>query len=151
MQRQLNLKSMQEARGFTLMEVLLALLILGGSLVVLLGLQSSIIERTLRDTEKQRAMLLSREIFSTIETSAAPPVPQKTEGTFAEVLDAVSLGATPPNLEQDQDRDFRVFLEVSPIAVPGVSDDTLRKVELTVAWGEREADRFTTVYFTQSD
>ena len=75
--------------GFTLIEVCLALLVLGGSMIVLLGLQSSIIGRTIRDSKKQRAMLLSRQILSAIETSNTPLVEQSTDGTFKDVLDSV--------------------------------------------------------------
>ena len=137
-------------RGFTLIEVALALMILGGSLVILLGLQSSIIQRTIRDTKKQRAMLLAREVLATIESDPTPPVPQSTDGSVADVLDAIQTTPDPSRRENPEDREFIAKLDVTLVGIPNVAPDAMRKVVLTISWGPTDQDQFTTVYFTQS-
>ncbi len=138
------------SRGFTLIEVALALVILGGSLVVLLGLQSSIIQRTIRDTRKQRAMLLAREILSAIEASQTPPVPQTTDGSVSDVLEVQLTTPDTNRKENPEDREFVAKLDVTLVGIPNVAPDAMRKVVLTISWGPGDLDQFTTVYFTQS-
>ena len=53
--------------GFTLVEVVIAILVLAGSLVVLLGLQSSAVTKALRDRNQLQAMLAARHIFAAVE------------------------------------------------------------------------------------
>ena len=137
--------------GFTLIEVTLALLVLGGSLVVLLGLQSSIIERTLRDSQKQRAMLLSRRIFSAIESSKNPPPAQKTEGSFRDVLGAVTSGSSDSIAIDPEDQQFSAQLDVEEVDIPNIAEKAMRKITLSIAWGPKSIDQLTAVYFTQGD
>ena len=137
-------------RGFTLIEVALAVIILGGSLIVLLGLQSSIIERTIRDTKKQRAMLLAREILSAIESNPTPPVPQSTDGSVRDVLDVLLATPDTDRRQNPEDAEFVARMEVSIVGIPNVAPDAMRKIVLTLSWGKSDLDQLTTVYFTQS-
>ena len=59
----------RRSSGFTLIEVVFAVLILAGSLVVLLGLQTSSLQLTGRGKMTQQAMLYARRILAPIETS----------------------------------------------------------------------------------
>lgn len=134
-----------------MIEVTLALLVLGGSLVVLLGLQSSIVERTLRDSKRQRAMLLSRQILAILETAKAPPTPQKTDGSFQDVLSAVTDAPQGSGEANPDDAEFQAHLEVQDIALPEIDQSTLRKVTLRISWGPESVDQITAVYFTPGD
>lgn len=144
-------RSTSRQLGFTLIEVTLALLVLGGSLIVLLGLQSSIIERTLRDNRKQRAMLFSRRILSSIEVARDPLPPQKTEGSFRDVLSSVDTSSSPAEQPDPEEADFKVRLEVESIGIPQMAENAMRKITLTLSWGANSADQLTSVYFTPGD
>jgi hypothetical protein len=118
---------------------------------VLLGLQSSIIERTLRDAKKQRAMLLARQILSAIEAQREPLPAQKTDGSFREVLEAVSSSVAASKERDSEESDYLAHLEVENINIPGVAENALRKITLTMSWGPHSVDQLTAVYFTQGD
>lgn len=138
-----------KSRGFTLIEVIVALMILGGSLIVLLGLQTSIIDRTIRDEKMQQALLLARRLFTDLETSKVPPENMQTEGTFGEVYDQVAYpGANAPEIAPEINQEFRANLTISSWGIPGVADDVMRKIELTIYWGRSNLDSITTTYFS---
>jgi prepilin-type N-terminal cleavage/methylation domain-containing protein len=135
--------------GFTLIEVVVALMILGGSLIVLLGLQTSIIDRTIRDEKMQMALLLSRRLFTDLETARTPPENMQADGPFFEVLERVSLlGADAPEIPAEINQEFKASINISNWGIPGIDEDVMRKVELTIYWGSSRLDSVTTTYFS---
>jgi len=137
--------------GFTLIEVTLALLVLGGSLVVLLGLQSSIVDRTLRDSKRQRAMLLSRQILAILETAKEPPALQKTNGSFHDVLTSLTDSSKDAAAPNPEDAEFEAHFEVQDVGLPEINPNAMRKVTLKISWGPDSIDQITAVYFTPGD
>ena len=151
MEGRLSRQATYSVNGFTLIEVTLALMVLGGSLVVLLGLQSSIIERTLRDSKKQQAMLLARQLLSEIEMMESPLPAQKTDGPFRDVLNSLTLRNPAAGQPEPGEADFVVHLEVENVGIPDVAQDAMRKITLTLSWGPNSVDQLSAVYFTQGD
>ena len=147
----MSLRDGSRRGGFTLIEVVIALVILGGSLVVLLGLQSSIIERTIRDSKKQRAMLLARQILSAIEVAQTPPVPQSTDGSFKDVLNSVLTSNETNREESPEDAEYHAQLEVESVGIPKLAPDAIRKITVTISWSPSPLDQLTAVFFTPSD
>ena len=134
-------------RGFTLVEVIFALIVLGGSLVVLLGLQSSLISRTLRDETQEHAILLTRQLLAPLEVGLSPTEPVDVTGTFRDVYGkVVKDGATLPTLSA-QDDEFTVTYTIAPWKIAGIDADVMRKVTVTVSWGTQLADKTSTNYF----
>lgn len=135
--------------GFTLIEVVLALVVLGGSLVVLLGLQSSLITRTLRDETQEQAILLTRRLLAPLEAGIASTDAVEINGTFQEVYSKIFSegGGHVDDAAQQPYVDFTVSYVISPWKVADIDADVMRKVTVTVAWGEASADRTTTNYF----
>jgi len=136
-------------RGFTLVEVVIALVILGGSLVVLLGLQSSLITRTLRDETQERASLLTRQLLAPLEAGLSSTDTIDTSGTFQEVYARVTKDlAQPSDLDStDNNAMFRVSYTIVPWKIEGFDDDLMHKVTVIVSWGENPSDRTITNYF----
>jgi prepilin-type N-terminal cleavage/methylation domain-containing protein len=133
--------------GFTLIEVVFALVVLGGSLVVLLGLQSSLITRTLRDETQERAILLTRELLAPLEAEVSSADDIEVNGKFREVYDKVvkepgsALDLTP------LDESFEVSYQVAPWKVKGIDEESMKKVTVVVAWGPNLDERTTTNFF----
>ena len=145
---------MNRARGFTLMEVTMALLLLAGALVVLLGLQSSTIQRAVRDRNQQSAMLIARSILAAVEVSADKLDLQDITDTPDRLIERL-IGTTPPErLEEGAGRAFQANLRVEEFELPipnqdpkfGDSPIKLKQAVLTVFWGENPADQLQVVF-----
>jgi prepilin-type N-terminal cleavage/methylation domain-containing protein len=143
--------------GFTLIEIVIAIMILSVSLVVLIGLQSASIERAVRDRATQQAMLLARSILAGIESSP-DPIPVGAFDTPAlqmvQQYRAAPEGADfPPELDR-----FSASLIVEPVAVPIIKDgvpavipNALKKILLTIYWGTDPTEQFPVLFFIPND
>ncbi|GAB4302362.1 MAG: hypothetical protein Fur0034_17200 [Desulfuromonadia bacterium] len=95
--------------GFTLMEVLVSLLILGGLLLTVVSSLNRRIDLVQRQREEVTAALLAREKLSAVTMPDG-----KQEGTFA-----------------PQEPSYRWRIERFPSEFPGIS-----RIVMTVSWGE---------------
>ncbi|MEZ4754741.1 MAG: hypothetical protein R3A13_10620 [Bdellovibrionota bacterium] len=133
--------------GFTIMEIIIAILILAASLTTLLGLQSASIRRTFTDKNQQKAMLAARAILSAIEVQSSADDVQSDQGTVIQVLK--NLIPLPP-VEipvQDPLNLFTAELIVTPAKLPGLDGDVMKQAILKVSWGETEAESLSLNYF----
>jgi len=133
--------------GFTLIEIIIAVLILASSLMVLLGLQSATVRRAIQDRETQQAMLVGREIMSAIETVEDPALIQEASGTAEEVIKSITSGAPLPEDGVDPDRRFNVELSVEKVALPAIGDDRMRRLTLILTWEGGPPNGLTLDYF----
>ncbi len=139
--------------GFTLIEVTLAIVILAGSFTILIGLQSAIIERTVRDNNQKQAVMIARQILAAIESEEASsnPVPlQETTAPVQDILDSI-LGAPfeiPTTLRLEP---FQASLMVAYAGIPGVADEALKRIDLTVFWGDSINEQLHVVLFIPFD
>jgi len=141
-------------RGFTLMEVALALLLLAGALTVLLGLQSSSISRAVRDRHQQQAMLISRAILAAIEVSAERLETQDATDAPERLIEKITGAEMPRGEELSSGRTFLANLRVDELEIPVPNKDPrfaenaipLKQVTLTVFWGDKPADQLRTVF-----
>lgn len=133
--------------GFTLIEVVFALVVLGGSLVVLLGLQSSLITRSLRDESQERAILMTRELLAPLEAGISSADDVEVSGTFKEVYSKVVKDA--PSLPElsEQDAAMTFTYSIAPWKIEGIDGDVMKKVTVVARWGQSSADQTTTNYF----
>lgn len=121
----------EATRGFTLLEVLVAVAVLGLALVSLLGLHVRNIDLIARDQRVTEATLLARALMTEVETGPFP-----------------DLGATDGDFELDYpDRypDLRWEREVLTTPIPNV-----REVRVRVFRGEEESgDDVTLTYYVR--
>ena len=121
----------EDTRGFTLLEVLVAVAVLGLALVSLLGLHVRNIDLIARDERVTEATLLARALMTEVETSPFP-----------------DLGAIDGDFELDYpDRypDLRWEREVLTTPVPNVHE-----VRVRVFRGEQESgDDVTLTYYVR--
>ncbi len=138
-------------RGLTLMEVLIAVLILAFSVTTILGLQSSIVMRALRDKNQRQAMLMARSILAAIEMDPEKVPAQETTKPARELL---------KNLipEQKADRDAadgqQLLMATLSAAdrefpVPGkeLQIVSLKEIRLRVFWGQNPDEQLDVVYY----
>ena len=62
-------KRANRSSGFTLVEIMIAIVILASSITVILGLQSAIMKRAIDDKSRLTAMLFARRILASLESS----------------------------------------------------------------------------------
>ena len=137
--------------GFSLIEVVFAVLVLASSLVTLLGLQSSSLQLSAHSKFTQRAMLIAREILAPIETSHDPIDIQDVEGTPEEILEKVlpaKISSQEPNSRNSM---FRVRLRVAFWGIPKVNEEAMKRVTLTVRWSASPDDSFEIIYFMPNE
>ncbi len=116
-------------RGFTLLEVLVALTILAVALVGLLGLHNRNLLLTIRAERLSTATLLAREVLTRTQLEGQNAT-KTTSGDFADV----HPGKYP---------EFRWHRTVRPAPVEG-----LWELRVNVRWGEREDERCELTLFT---
>lgn len=116
-------------RGFTLLEVLVAVAVAGFALVSLLGLHGRSIRMTIRDQNMTRATLLARELVSQVEFTVA------TQGLHAL---SSSQGVT------EAYPDLRYEIEVSSTDL-----DEIRLVIVRIIWDEATPRAFELVYYVR--
>jgi len=115
----------RRTRGFTFLELLVALAILGSAFTVLLSAHTSAARQEARARRLMTATLLARELLTTTEVEGFPELGED-EGEFGE--------------------EFPEYAWVRQVAT--TEFDRVRLVRLTVSWPER-GDRSTTevVYY----
>lgn len=154
-----------KASGFTLIEVVIAIVILSLSLVTLLGMQASIIQQELRDQNRQSAMLAARWILSSLEANREGFEVGEQTGTVREVLSKIE--AVKRDFEESEGLDFLAHLavtewEVTPqtfgIAIPPPANpasapppDKAKRVLLNINWGQDPSENIQVLYIIPED
>ncbi len=131
--------------GFSFIELVIALALFAVAAAVIVGLESSSIDRTLRDRNAQQAMLVTRRVMASIEAAGSRlDIADQEDQPVIEVLRA--LGVPDPE-EKGADpalANFRVSLRVADWDLPfeNIQNPAMRKVSLRVAWGAGQGESF---------
>ena len=136
--------------GFTLIEITFAIMILAASLVVLLGLQSASVERTVRDRNRQQAQLIARQILTAIETDREGIEEGEAEGTIEEVLKEFPAFKSLDLRETDALNRFQARVSVKYWEIPQlekIAPKSIKRIEVNIYWGRSDYDTFSVVYF----
>lgn len=135
--------------AFTLMEVLVAVLILAGSLMTLLGMQTTIIERTIRDRNQRQAMLIARSILAAIEIDPESIETQETTVDADKLLRTLTMQAERDDEASEILQDFQARLLVDTLEIPIKEDQLIimKQVLLTLFWGEENDEKLDVVFF----
>ncbi len=142
-------KELSHLRGFTLLEVMIALMILASAASIMIGLQTAAVSRTLRDKQVQHAMLASRAIMSAIELGGEEiPISDQNGTPLLAVLQQLGLPAPSSEEQQRVLESLRVFLQIQPWNLPfeNISENPMRKLVLGIAWGDAPQERFVVEY-----
>lgn len=137
--------------GFTFIEVVIALALFAAGAALIVGLESSAINRTLRDRNAQQAMLAARRIMALIETAGPKlEIGDQEDQPVDEILQ--TLGA--PNVPSDDAEKsspldgFRASLLFKDWDLPfeNVQNPAMKKISLIVAWGDAPGERLSIDY-----
>ena len=115
--------------GFTLLEVLIAIAVLGIALLALLSLEHQDLQSVIRGQEISRAAMLAQALMTQAELERFPPL-----GTTSGNFDQMYSGRYP---------DFRWTRSVQPSS----AFPDLRKVEIHVLYGPRRGRDYSIVEF----
>ena len=144
----------QCSAGFTLIEIVIAIMILAMSLVTLLGLQSASIDQSLRTRNKTRAMLAARQIMSVIETEGQTIDLQQKSGTVEDIL-SLFLKNPPKDSKEEQEllntESLQAFLVVEKWEIKGLPKDVVRRIRLRISWSDSPVDSIEVVYFIPTE
>ena len=132
-------------RGFSFIELVVALALFAVAASVIVGLESSAINRTLRDKNAQQAMLAARRIMASIEAAGpALDLPDQEGVPVSEVLSSLGAPDTGSDDEKAALSSFRASLRIQDWDLPfeNVQNPAMRKVALVIAWGDGVGDAF---------
>lgn len=144
----------QNERGFTFLEIIIALMILATGAGILIGLESATIQRTIEDRTVQQAMLASRRIMAALEIIAPPDqvtsMPRQPLISLLQELKAPPV--TSPEEKMALERyTAEVQVEVFPLPLPNIEPNPLQMVSLKIFWSDRPADVFEIQYLIPID
>jgi len=136
------------AAGFTLVEVAVAIAILAVAFTTLITLNTRFLSSYFNDRNITQAALLAQRVLSLMEVEGSPPDVGSKKGDFLELLEKSGDIYKKNEIEQLV-KNWTYTLEVQAIPVPP-DDDAMRRIDLTVSWGESAAEEFALVYFMKS-
>ncbi len=132
-------------RGFSFIELVVALALFAVAASVIVGLESSAINRTLRDKNAQQAMLAARRIMASIEAAGpALDLPDQEGVPVSEILTSLGVPESASDDEKSALSNFRASLRLQDWDLPfeNVQNPAMRKVALVIAWGDGVGDSF---------
>ncbi len=140
----------QAEPGFTLVEIAIAVAILGVALTTLLSLQSRYIRNYLQEESLTRAALYAHYMLTSIELSGNPPTDGLQDGKLLDGLEEAGyFGAdSAQDSERTNIRDWRYSKAVSNVDVPPF-ESVLLRIQIAVIWGEAADERFELVHFVR--
>lgn len=139
--------------GFTLVEIAVAVAILGVALVSLLGLHTRMMNTYINEKNRFQAALSLQYVSSILETQAEPPdigfTSEKFETTLAE-LGFFDIDSTAER-ELFRFEGWEYERNVEGIGLPTdrkeLAEDAIRKISMRVIWGPSEDEQYALVYF----
>lgn len=141
--------TLQRQCGLTLIELTFAVLILAGSVIVLLGLQTSALQLAAHDHNSQRAMLIARRIMAPLETTRRQLENKSYSGIFPEVLKEVAPYDT--DYIDPRDEQLEVDLQISDWGIPDLNPQAMKQVSMTIRWGSSKDEELGLFYFIPAE
>ena len=140
----------REQGGFTLVEIAMAVAILGLGLTTLVGIQSNYTSAFIFERQLNRAALFAEYLMGTYDIAEQAPDTGTEEGSLKSALDKAGYFQQGEDTSSFELENWRYERLVTNVGVPPF-DDALRELRLTVSWGEGEKERFILYYYMKSD
>lgn len=149
----MTIESPLHQQGFTILEVLVAVVVLAAAILPILGVQSAALDRVMRNEQEQKAVLIARQILAFIEGSEQVLGASRAEKTALELLQELASGAkgveyNPVN--KMQLREYNALFVVEPWNIEMLGETTLLRVVLEISWSQDPRDRVQIAYLVPS-
>jgi hypothetical protein len=144
-----NEKSLQQnsqpVNGFTLLEVIFAIILLTLGIMPLLGIESATINRLYRNNNEVYATLLARDMMSLIESSPTWTLDnwdstRPASELLSQMSQRINGGAYIHPLESEI-ASYSMHLVISPLELQGVPPGSVIKISLEVSWSDNPLDK----------
>jgi prepilin-type N-terminal cleavage/methylation domain-containing protein len=138
--------NIRQEKGFTLLEITVAVAILGVGLTTLIAAEANIINRYLEEKKLLQASLYAQYLMTFIEIDKDPPeLGTKTDRLYGKLNEHGYF----KDLESDNIRndlkDWTVKKTVTPFDFQDFQD-IMRRIELEITWGKKQGS-YTIVYY----
>jgi prepilin-type N-terminal cleavage/methylation domain-containing protein len=142
----------QQNGGFTLIEILIAVVILALAVTTVSGLQSAALSGTRQSAHRVQALLIARQIFALYDSVEPDLAEFSHEGTPSQVMQRLSELEPPPGSLSDLDSPYFVTVSLAPWSVENLPPGALWRLLVTVRWSNNPRDSLEVPYFvTQQD
>ena len=145
-------QKLRRNEGFTLIEITIAVVILAMGLSIILGLQSSAVTQSLRDRNKEIALLAGRRILAHLEVDEGDLNTEDNSGPLPKLLER--FGATEKDGDGKEDAklsDYTARLQIEPWGIPDADPEAMKRVVLTISWSDSPSDSVELAYFVPSN
>jgi prepilin-type N-terminal cleavage/methylation domain-containing protein len=149
-QRQLSRSRGSSQKGFTFIEVIIALSLLAVSTAVLIGLEGSTVQRTIRDRSVQQSMLAARRVLAAVEAADTKlELSDQNDVPVIDLLRTLNAAELANDAEKGDLETLRASVKIQdwPLPLQGVAQNALRKLVLDISWGSDPRDVFEITYF----
>lgn len=137
-------------QGFTIVEIAVAVAILGVALTTLIGMQTRMLDTYLNEKSRTRAAFYGQYIMSIVEVDPEVPEPGTDSGTLRSKLEEIGyFDDNKQGIKPEEVKGWNYVLETTSEAFQ-VIEDAYRRVDLTIEWGESEEETFKLVYYVKS-
>jgi prepilin-type N-terminal cleavage/methylation domain-containing protein len=135
-------------RGFTLIEIIIAVMILAVSLITLLGMQSAATQTAIKTRNKQEAMLAARSILAGIEYAGNTIKNRSINGSASDIAKLfLNDEAVAPIIAQEKRIPLTANLVIEYWPMADLPSNAVQRITLTVGWGSAPDDNLMTYYF----
>lgn len=134
-------------KGFTLIEITVAVSILSLALVALLGLQSKMVDTYYSEASRVKASFIAQYMMTMLEVDPEPPETGIKEGDLVSRLD--EIGFFHRNEKKEQEKPYLNWTyrqDVQSFDLP-LFKDAMREVRIDVKWGRTENETFSLIYY----
>ena len=144
--------SSKTSAGFTLVEIAIAVAILGLGLATLIALESRYVNNNIRERNMLQAALMGQYIMTMLEVDRKLPDEGTKEGDLADILQDYGYFSNDERMASAREKElrgWRYLTAVTKIDLP-LMEDVMRKVELSIFWGPSESETFNLTYFIRT-
>ena len=133
-------------RGFTLVEIAIAVAILGLAFSTLIGLHTKMIDTYSLERNRNIASLVGQYMLAIIEVAPQPPDAGSDSGNLRNKLQDYGYFEGETDYFKDELENWEYTTEVTSYDLL-VLEDVYRKIELNISWGEQVDQSYKIVYF----
>ena len=134
--------------GFTLVEIAVAIIILGLSLTALIGLNTSHLTSYYSQKKRVEAAMYAKQLMTFYEIERKAPELGEKSGSLFKELEEKGLAEDFEGLEE-QLEGWTYKEEISSVDLPELPD-AMRRIDMSVSWGDRDRESFSLIYFVKS-